>query len=274
MQGGAALAKGMFPALGAIGTVTLRISLSALLLGVVFRPPLRTLSRAQWAAAIPYGVGLGVMNLVFYLALARIPLGLAVTLEFTGPLAVAVLGSRRLLDLLWVLLAAVGVTLITPLAVGHVIGHQNVSTSGVLLALAAGVCWALYILIGGRVSRLFSGGQGVATGMLFATLTVLPFAFGSYELRHITAGLLSKGVGVAILSSALPYSLEMIGLRSMPARTFGILMSAEPGIGALSGLVFLHEHLTIIQWMAIALVVLASLGSTISSRTTGLGPEA
>lgn len=274
VQGGAALAKGMFPQLGAIGTVSLRVVLSAFLLMIVFRPAVAKLSMRQWKAVIPYGLILGLMNLVFYLALARIPLGLAVTLEFTGPLAVAVLASRRLLDSLWVLLAASGILLIAPIQTGSFSSHDKVSSVGVLLALCAGVCWALYIVIGARVSKLFRSGEGVAVGMLFASLVVLPFFLFGNDLRRITPGLLGKSCGVAILSSALPYSLEMIGLRNIPARTFGILMSVEPAIGAVSGLVFLGEHLSGTQWLAVSLVILASAGSTIAVRGSEFAPEA
>ncbi len=269
MQGGAALAKGMFPELGAIGTVTLRIALSALILAIVFRPPLLRFQAAQWRAVVPYGVVLGVMNISFYLALQRIPLGLAVTLEFTGPLAVAVLGSRRGRDVLWIALAGIGVALIAPRGGGS----SNINGSGVCLALIAGACWGTYIVLGGRVSRLFAGSAGVAAGMLFATLTVVPIALATHSLAHMRPALLGTGFGVAMLSSALPYSLEMVALRAMPARTFGILMSAEPAIGALSGLVFLGEHLRSSQWLAVVLVMLASAGAALSSRRIEVATE-
>lgn len=261
VQVGAALAKGLFSELGAVATVCLRIGFSAVILLAVFRPPLVRLSAGQWRAVIPYGIALGAMNLVFYLALARIPLGLAVTLEFTGPLAVAVVGSRRAQDFLWVLLAGAGILLITPWA-----GSQNVDGKGVLLALLAGVGWAAYILLGGRVSRLFEGGQGAAVGMLFALPAVLPFALWNGSLGRLRLGSLGVGLGVALLSSAIPYSLEMMALRAMPARTFGILMSVEPAIGALSGLVFLRERLSAGQWLAILLVMGASAGATLTAR--------
>ncbi len=261
VQIGAVLAKGLFPELGAVATVCLRTGFSAVILLAVFRPPLLRLSAGQWRAAIPYGIALGAMNLVFYLALARIPLGLAVTLEFAGPLAVAVIGSRRAQDFLWVLLAGAGILLITPWA-----GSQNVDGKGVLFALLAGVGWAAYILLGGRVSRLFEGGEGAAVGMLFALAAVLPFALWTGGLGRLRLGSLAVGVAVALLSSAIPYSLEMVSLRAMPARTFGILMSLEPAIGALSGLVFLRERLSAGQWLAVVLVMTASAGATLTAR--------
>lgn len=263
VQGGAALAKDLFPALGALGTAAVRITLSAVVLLALFRPPLARLGRAQWRAVIPYGVVLGAMNAIFYLSLARIPLGLAVTLEFLGPLAVAVLGSRRLSDFLWVLLAAAGIALLVPWDPARV---NALDPLGVALALGAGACWAAYILLGGRLSRHFTDGQGVAVGMLFATAAVLPLALADGLLGRLTPPLLGAGLGVALLSSAVPYTLEMVALRALPSRTFGILMSLEPALAALAGLVFLSERLTPLQWLAVALVSAASAGSTLTAR--------
>ena len=260
VQGGAALAKGLFPALGPTGTVGLRVGISALVLLAAFRPRVWRGTTAQWRAVIPYGVVLGGMNLVFYLALSRIPLGLAVTLEFVGPLAVAVAGSRRAMDAAWVVLAAAGIALIAPWAGG------GVDPLGVLLALAAGACWGAYILLGGRVSRMIPGGAAVATGMAIAAITALPVAIATGGFARLTPGLLAAGTGVALLSSAIPYTLEMIALKELPARTFGILMSLEPAVAALAGLVFLHEVLSPRQWLAVVLVIAASTGSTLTSR--------
>lgn len=262
VQGGAAFAKDVFPELGSAGTAGLRIALSALMLLAVVRPPLTRLTRAQWSAVIPYGLVLGTMNLSFYLALARIPLGLAVTLEFVGPLSLAVFGSRRGLDFLWALLAAVGILLIAP-------WRQGVDAPdlvGVLLALFAGACWAAYILLGGRVSRVFPGAQGVAIGMMFAALTVLPFSFAQGLASRITPPLFAAGLAIALLSSALPYTLEMMALRVLPSRTFGILMSLEPAVAALAGLVFLREQLTVTQWLALVFVSAASAGTALTAR--------
>ncbi|HEX9936916.1 MAG TPA: DMT family transporter [Longimicrobium sp.] len=261
VQGGAALAKGLFPALGASGTVGLRIGLSALILLAAFRPPLTRLTATQWRAVIPYGMVLGVMNLLFYSAIARIPLGLAVTVEFVGPLGVAVFGSRKAVDVLWVVLAGAGIALITPWTAG-----SGVDPVGVLLAFAAGCCWAAYIVLGGRLSRLLPGGAAVSTGMLVGALTAVPIAAAMGGFAHLTPGRLGIGLGVAILSSALPYTLEMIALRALPARTFGILMSLEPAVAALAGLAFLGEVLSLNQWLAVFLVIAASAGSTATSR--------
>ena len=258
VQAGAALAKGLFPVLGAAGTTGLRIGLSALILLAAFRP---RLTAAQWRAIIPFGVVLGAMNMLFYFSLARIPLGLAVTVEFAGPLAVAVFGSHKPVDLVWVALAAAGIALITPWT-----GSGDVDPVGVLLAGAAGACWAAYILLGGRVSRLLPSGAAVAAGMMVAAIAVVPVAAGMGGFAHLTPGRVGAGVGVAILSSAIPYTLEMIALKAIPARTFGILMSVEPALAAFAGLLFLHEMLTPPQWLAVALVIAASTGSTLTSR--------
>jgi inner membrane transporter RhtA len=261
VQGGAALAKGLFPALGPVGTVGLRIGLSAAILLAAFRPRLGRLTAAQWRVVVPYGLVLGIMNLVFYCSLARIPLGLAVTLEFIGPLGVAVFGSRRAVDVVWGLLAAAGVLLITPWTGG------SVDPAGVAFALAAGACWAAYILLGGRVSRTVPGTAAVSAGMLVAAVAIVPISAGLDGFAHLTPSLFAAGLGVALLSSVIPYTLEMFALGALPARTFGILMSLEPAVGALVGLVALREILAPAQWLAVVLVCAASAGSTLTSPT-------
>jgi len=263
VQGGAALAKGLFPVLGPAGATGLRVSLAALLLLAFFRPPIGRLTGAQWRALVPYGVALGGMNLAFYLALARIPLGLAVTLEFVGPLGVAVLGSRRAADFAWVLLAGAGIVLLAPWGGGA----AALDPLGMALALIAGACWGAYILLGGLVSRrLAHDGQGVAVGMAVAALAVLPFTAADALAARILPIHLAIGLAVAVLSSALPYTLEMIALRALPSRTFGILMSVEPAAAALIGLAFLGERLTAPQWLAVACVCTASAGATFGAR--------
>ncbi|WP_224361500.1 EamA family transporter [Hyalangium versicolor] len=270
VQGGAAFAKELFPVLGSAGTAGMRIGLSAILLLAVFRPPLTRLTRAQWGAVIPYGVVLGTMNLTFYMALQRIPLGLGVTLEFVGPLGLAVFGSRRAMDFLWAVLAAAGIALIAPWRGG--VGSLDVV--GVLLAIFAGCCWAAYIVLGGRVSRVFPGGQSVATGMLCASLTVLPFSFAEGLASRLTPALFAAGLAVALLSSAIPFTLEMMALRVLPSRTFGILMSLEPAAAALSGLVFLREQLSVMQWLALVCVSAASAGAALTARRVSPPVEA
>jgi len=262
VQGGAAFAKGLFPAIGTAGTAGLRIGLSAAILLAVFRPALGQLTRAQWGAVIPYGLVIGAMNLIFYAALERIPLGLAVTLEFAGPLGLAVLGSRRALDFLWVILAGAGVALVTPWR-GEA---HRVDPVGVLLALVAGGLWAAYIVLGRRASRALPAGPSVATGMLFAALAVLPFALAGGLATQLTPERWAKGFAIALLSSAVPFTLEMMALRVLAARTFGILMSLEPAVAALCGLAFLHERLTPLQWLALVCVSAASAGTTLTAR--------
>jgi inner membrane transporter RhtA len=263
VQAGAALAKGLFPALGPIGTVGLRVVLSAIMLVAAFRPRLRALSPAQWRAVIPYGLVLGTMNIVFYLSLSRIPLGVAVTVEFVGPLALALFGSRRAVDITWVVLAAAGIALITPWSGG------GTDVVGVALALAAGACWAAYILLGGRVSRVMPSGASVAMGMVIGSFIALPAAVATGGFARLTLPLFLAGIGVALLSSAIPYTLEMVALTGLPARTFGILMSLEPAVAALLGVVLLHELLSFRQWLAVALIIAASTGSTLTSRRSG-----
>jgi inner membrane transporter RhtA len=257
VQAGAAIAKRLFPLFGPAGTSGLRIGLAALILLLLFRPPLRRLRAEQWQAVVPYGVALGAMNLLFYLALARIPLGLGVTLEFVGPLLLAVAGSRRGLDFLWVVLAGAGIALIAPWS------GAGLDPWGMLLALLAGGCWTAYIVLGKRVSKVMPGSGAVATGMIFAALTVLPFIVLSGPTAPLTFPLLASAVALAALSSALPFTLEMRALQHLSARTFSILMSLEPAMAALCGLLFLHEHLTITQWLAVAMVVAASAGATL-----------
>ncbi len=261
VQFGAALAKQLFTVAGPLWTGTLRICFSALILAAAFRPNLVRLRPEQWRLVIPYGVALGSMNILFYFALSRIPLGLAVAVEFTGPLLVALAGSKRLLDLLWAGLAVVGIILITPWS--HSPGG---SAAGLLFALAAGFMWAGYIVLGRRVSQVFAGSAGVAVGMLVAALTLLLTLLFLPANARFEGRVLLAGFGVATLSSALPYTLEMIALRSMAARTFGILMSLEPAIAAACGWLMLHEKLSATQCLAIALIIGASAGTTITTR--------
>ena len=182
-----------------------------------------------------YGTGLAVMNLIFYMAIQRIPLGLAVTVEFAGPLFLALALSRKLLDVIWALLACVGILLIVPW------NNDHVDLLGLGLAFLAGIFWALYIVMGGKVAKIMDGKDAVTTGMLFASLVIIPFTVWDGAVFNITPMIFLKGLGVAILSSALPFSLEMVALKKLPAKTFSILMSLEPAFAALSGLVFYQK---------------------------------
>jgi inner membrane transporter RhtA len=264
VQGGAAIAKGLFPLLGAAGTASVRIGFSALILLAVYRPNLRLLSTKQWKAVIPYGLVLGALNLIFYLAIKRIPLGLGVTLEFIGPLLLAVFGSKRPIDFLWVLLAAIGIACIAPW------NEKGADIIGILLALLAGALWAGYIVLGGRISKLMDGGQAVAIGMIFASIVVLPFGIAGGVLNHFSPVMFLSAVALALLSSAIPFTLEMNALRKIPARTFSILMSLEPAVAAVFGLLFLNEMLSFFEWLAVALVIIASAGATLTKGKRNL----
>ena len=260
VQIGAAIAKGLFPVIGAASTASLRIGLSAIILLAVNRPNIRQLTGQQWKAVIPYGLCLGAMNFIFYMAIKRIPLGLGVALEFIGPLVVAILGSRRIADYLWVLLAAAGIALIAPW------GATGVDPIGVGLALLAGAFWGGYILMGGRISKLMKGGDAVSVGMIFATVLIMPFGIESGGFSHLTPVLFLSALALALLSSAIPFTLEMSALKQLPARTFSIMMSLEPAVAALCGLIFIHEYLSFNEWLAVAMVVIASAGATLTSR--------
>ncbi len=259
-QCGAALAKGIFPVLGAVSTSSLRIVLSAVILVIFNRPNIRNLTRAQWKAVALYGLTLGAMNVIFYMAIARIPLGLGVALEFIGPLVLALTGSKRIIDFLWVVLAAAGIILIEPW------GNKSIDVIGVLLALLAGAFWAAYILIGGHISQIMDSGKAVTIGMIFASMLVLPIAIADGLISHLKPATFVSGLGLALLSSAIPFTLEMGALRKIPAKTFSILMSLEPAVAALSGLVFLHEYLSFYEWLAVVLIIVASAGATLTRK--------
>jgi inner membrane transporter RhtA len=238
--------------------VALRLFFAAAVLLLMWRPSLR-MNRRTWAVVVGYGVVLGVMNLCFYLALAKIPLGIAVTIEFLGPLAVALAGSRRWLDGLWAMLAAGGVVLLTE-------GRGDLQIAGVLLALAAGACWGLYILLGAALGRHTTEGSGLAVGMAVAAMVAVPVGVADSGAALLSPQILILGLLVALLSSVIPYSLELEALRKMPPRVFGILMSLEPAVAAVVGLLVLQESLQVTQWIAVICVVAASAGATRTAR--------
>ncbi len=264
-QMGAALAKQLFPDAGVAGTTALRLGFSALILAAVWRPWRLRPSRRELLTIIVYGAAMGWMNLFFYLALNRIPLGIAVAVEFTGPLAVAIATSRRRIDFLWIGAALLGLMLLLPLRVQMTPG----ALGGIALALAAGICWAIYIVFGKRAGTLH-GPQAAAMGTAVGAFFIVPIGFSQAGLALLSPAIMPYAVGLAVLSSALPYSLEMFALAHIPARTYGIMSSMDPAIGALSGMLFLGETLTVLQWIAIGCVMLASAGSAATSRTPGL----
>ena len=261
VQTGAALVKGLFPRVGVAGATTLRLALASVMLLAVWRPWRRLPKARETRSLLIYGVAMGVMNLCFYSALARIPLGIAVALEFSGPLAVAMAASHRAVDFAWVALAALGLVALLPLG----LAHEPLSPAGIAFALAAGGCWALYIVFGQKAGSLH-GGMTAALGTVIGALVIIPCGLAQAGAALLDPGLLPIACAVALLSSALPYSLEMFALTRLPTRTFGVLMSGEPALGALSGWCFLHEHLSLVQWAAVASIMLATAGSTITSR--------
>jgi len=262
---GTSFAKSLFAQMGATGISAYRIGLAAWLLILVLRPWRRRWSVSDLPPLALYGVTLGTMNLLFYLAIGRIPLGLAIAIEFTGPLAVALWTSHRTLDLLWVALAAVGLGLILPWQGLQSAGALDLA--GVAFALAAGVCWALYIVVGQHVARRY-GRDATPMGMLAAALVVVPVGLASSGPGLLRLEWLWPGLVVAALSSALPYALEMYALKHLPKRSFSILLSLEPAVGAVAAWIMLSEALSAQQWLAIACVMTASMGSAWSVRTT------
>ncbi|SFM88668.1 inner membrane transporter RhtA [Izhakiella capsodis] len=261
IQGGAALAKTLFSEVGAQGVTALRLGLGTLILIVIFKPWRLRFSKEQRMPLLIYGLALGAMNYSFYLAIRTVPLGIAVALEFCGPLALALAGSRRISDFIWVILAVFGLYLLLPL--GKNIG--SVDIKGAMLALIAGGFWVLYILTGSRAGT-DHGPATVAVGSLIGALVFVPISLSaaSSELWH--PGIIPIGIAIAILSGALPYSLEMMALTRLPARVFGTLMSLEPGIAALSGMVFLGEMLNGLQWFGLLAIISASVGSTLTAQ--------
>lgn len=262
IQSGASLAKQLFPIVGPEGTTALRLGFAAAILWLVFRPWRAFPQGRDWRNIIIYGLCLGGMNILFYLAIERIPLGIAVALEFTGPLAVALFSSKRKSDLMWVGCAIAGIVLLMP----DLSSAQGLDFTGALMALGAGACWAGYILFGTRSGKQASGGITVALGMTVAAIMLVPVGALTQGLALFSWEVLPLGLLVGVLSSALPYSLEMVALRNMPTQAFSILLSLEPAIAALAGLAILGEHLNLLQWAAIALVIVASIGSSFTPK--------
>jgi inner membrane transporter RhtA len=255
VQFGAALAKTVFDEAGPAGTVFLRVLFAAIVLTAIWRPALRGRTRADWRLIALFGLSLGGMNLAYYEALDRIPLAITVTIEFVGPLGVAIAGSRRPLDLAWVVLAAGGILLLSDF------GSADLDPVGVVLALVAGCFWAAYILLSVRVGNAFPGATGLALAMVAASVMLAPVGVADAGSALLTPEVLAAAAGAAILSSAIPYTLEMEALRRMPAGVFGVMMSIEPAVAALAGFIVLDEGLATRELVAILLVVAASAGA-------------
>lgn len=255
VQFGGALAVTLMPQVGALGVVTLRLLVAAVVLLAVCRPSLRGHSRTDWGTVVVFGITMAAMNGLFYQSLARIPLGTAVTLEVLGPLALSVLTSRRALNAVWAGLALAGVFL---LGGG---GFSSLDPVGVAFALGAGAMWATYIIFSARTGRRFPQADGLALAMVVAAVVFLPLGIAESGTRLLNPTTIALGSGVAILSSVLPYTLELLALRRLPASTFAILMSLEPAVAATAGFLILHQSLSVMESLAIALVIAASMGA-------------
>jgi inner membrane transporter RhtA len=260
VQFGAAFAKDLFPVIGAPGAVFLRLTFAAIILLLVWRPRLLGYTRKEYILIVLFGLTIASMNGFYYASLVRLPLGIATTLEFVGPLGVSLVSSRRLPDILWTLFAAAGVILLAP------IKGANIDPLGVLLALSAGGCWAAYILLNVRVGQTFAGGTGLALGMAVAAIAFAPFGLPSIGAAWHNPSIFLIGLGVAILSTVIPFSLELEALRRVSARAMGILLSMEPVLGALVGLILLGETVALRAIIAMVLIVIASGGVSLSGK--------
>lgn len=257
IHSGAAIAKSLFTQVSPFGAVSLRLGLGALVLLLIARPHWRQYTWPDYRLLGLLGLSMGVMNALLYHAIAYIPIGVAVTLEFIGPLGVALVHSRRGTDLLWVAMAAIGVVLLAP------IGNISLHPIGVMLALMAGGCWAAYIILAARVGKVFPGIEGLAVAIALGAIVVVPFGIASDGMNLFSPSILISGLAIAILSSALPYSLEMAALRRLPVKVFGVFMSLEPAVASGIGLLLLGEQLSFRMVSAMALVCFASAGSTL-----------
>lgn len=255
-QIGSAMAKSLFNTLSPSAVVLLRVAFAAIVLMMLWRDRLKTIFVQNWSALIPFGLSLALMNLTFYLAIERIPIGIVVALEFIGPLGLAIANSRRLIDWLWVILAGIGIVLLAP------VGGMSLDPIGIALALTAGGLWAVYIILSVKVGQALPGGGGLALAMTVGAIFLLPIGVTTGGLTLFEPKLLLMGFGVAMLSSALPYSLELEALRWIPVQVFGILLSLEPVVAALVGFIVLGETLEFRAIIAILAIAIAAAGSS------------
>jgi len=258
---GSSYAKHLFLHIGPEGTTVFRVGFAAILLLVIWRPWRLPLSRNEAKHIVLYGLTLGFMNLMFYKGISKIPIGVAIAIEFLGPLTLATLSSRRFVDFVWILFAVIGLLLLSPLTGS---ATKNLDLGGVVFILCAGAAWGFYIIIGKKAGNSH-GGQVTSLGLLVASMVALPFGgqqayAGLFEPKYVLAGCL-----VAVLSSAIPYSLELYALQKMPKQTFGILLSMEPAVGALASWIILGELLSLVQWIAIGAIIVASIGSAMTA---------
>lgn len=262
IQVGAALSKGLFSAVGAEGATALRFGISALMLGAFFKPWKLKIDQSNWKILLLYGGSMCGACLFFYMSLKTLPLGIASAIEFSGPITVAVISSRRIIDFIWIGLAVLGLYLLMPLAATSV----ALDSTGVVYAIIAAICWGVYI-IAGQKAGADNGFRTAALGVMIAALIVLPVGFAHSGFALFDPAILPLGIATAILTSAVPFTLEMLALQRISALAFGTLLSLEPAIASLVGFVFLHEALALLQCFAIALIVVASIGITLSAGT-------
>lgn len=260
---GTSFAKNLFSEIGAQGTTFYRLIFSALLLWLIWRPWRFKFTRAYIRPIILYGISLGMLNFLFYMALRTIPLGIAIAIEFCGPLGLALFSSRKKIDFLWITLVIIGLLFLIP---NESTSTQSLDPIGLMYCVAAAIFWAIYIIAGQKMSNIHPG-QASTLGITVAAITVMPFAVASFGFEGLwRIELFWLGLVVGILSSALPYSLEMISLRSLDRKTFGVLLSLEPAFGAIAGAIILHELLNIQQIIAIICIVSASMGCTLTAK--------
>jgi inner membrane transporter RhtA len=269
-QLGSSFAKTIIHSLGSTTTVFLRVGLSVIILILIQRPRLKGYTSANYLLLILFGLDMAAMNLSFYASIDRIPLGIAVTLEFIGPLGVACLNSRQLLDLLWVFLAGIGIFLLAP------VEGSSLDPLGVGLALTAAFFWGMYILLSAKIGKVFTETNGLelmTTALITETIGLLPLTILTGGLAQLNPGLLAAGLGVAVLSSAIPYTFELEALKKLPIRVFGVLMSVEPAIATIFGFIILREQLELRGIVAVILVTLASIGASACDKVILLNKE-
>ncbi|MEL7332110.1 MAG: EamA family transporter [Cyanobacteria bacterium J06560_2] len=264
IQFGSALAKSLFSEIGPWGVIALRVSFSTLIFFTLWRPKFHTQVRANWKLILAYGFVMACMNSAFYAAIDRIPLGVAISLEFTGPLGLAVLKSQRWRDGLWAALAAAGILLLTPLS------GSNLDETGMALALLAGLFWALYILLAAKIGPALPGVEGLSWGLVVSTVMLLPIGIATAGTALLNPRLLAIGAGVALLSTALPYACEIAALRSLPITVFGVMLSVEPMLGVVAGFLILDETLSARSLSACLLVSIAAAGAAQSKPQTNI----
>ncbi|ARC53119.1 threonine/homoserine exporter RhtA [Candidatus Riesia pediculischaeffi] len=259
IQSGASLAKKLFPSIGTFGVTALRLFIASIILCTFFKPWKKRFKKESFIHLIIYGISLGSMNSLFYLSLDRIPLGIAVALEFTGPLSVAFYLSKKIIDFFWIIMVMIGLLLLFPFY-----NNSELDPIGIIYALLAGICWSAYIVSGKIAGTKYGSSITVSLGSLISTLIFFPLGIikvGAHELFNFS--ILPTACAVSFLSTTFPYTIEMFALTRMSTRTFGTLMSLEPAIGALIGKIFLHENLSCVQWVALLFIIFASIGSTL-----------